>query len=162
MITGPYDLDTVEEAFDVALRLDLTFKTLVNAKIRCSKCKGYGHYDHQCPSESQHVKTVPTDDVDDSKVVEDVNVPSKTASIIENIAVSSDILIINEIHMSSDSASDDVDEIVEPNTPTMPSKPFESPCAEYSFMIVHIDSTFSEALEFLTKFQQMISSASFL
>ena len=30
MITGPYDLDTVEEAFDVALRLDLTFKTLVN------------------------------------------------------------------------------------------------------------------------------------
>ena len=30
MITGPYDLDTVEEAFDVALRLDLT--TLVNAK----------------------------------------------------------------------------------------------------------------------------------
>ena len=30
MITGPYDLDTVEEAFDVALKLDLTFKTLVN------------------------------------------------------------------------------------------------------------------------------------
>ena len=26
MITDPYDLDTVEEAFDVALRLDLTFK----------------------------------------------------------------------------------------------------------------------------------------
>ena len=37
MITGPYDLDTVEDAFDVALRLDLTFKTLVNAKTRCSK-----------------------------------------------------------------------------------------------------------------------------
>jgi len=39
MITDFYDLDTVEEAFDVALRLDLTFKTLVNAKTRCSKCK---------------------------------------------------------------------------------------------------------------------------
>ena len=36
------------------------------------------------PSERQHVKTVPTDDVDDSKVVEDVHVPSKSASIIED------------------------------------------------------------------------------
>ena len=26
MITGPYDLDTVEDAFDVALKLDLTIK----------------------------------------------------------------------------------------------------------------------------------------
>jgi len=33
MITGPYDFDTVEEAFDVVLKLDLTFKTLVNAKV---------------------------------------------------------------------------------------------------------------------------------
>jgi len=35
MITGSYDLDTVEEAFDVALKIDLTFKRLVNVKIRC-------------------------------------------------------------------------------------------------------------------------------
>jgi len=41
MITNPYDLDAVEEAFDVALRINLPFKTLVNAKTRCSKCKGY-------------------------------------------------------------------------------------------------------------------------
>jgi len=46
MITGPYDLDIVEEAFDVALKLDLTFKMLVNAKTRCSKCERYGHYDY--------------------------------------------------------------------------------------------------------------------
>ena len=32
MITSPYDLDTVEETFDVALRLNLTFKTLINAE----------------------------------------------------------------------------------------------------------------------------------
>ena len=32
MITGPYDLDTIEEAFDVALKLELTFQTLVNVK----------------------------------------------------------------------------------------------------------------------------------
>jgi len=54
----------------------------------------------------------------------------------------------------------DMDEIVEPNTPTMPSKPFESPCAEYSFMVVPIDSSFSESPEFLTKIQHMIYSAS--
>ena len=30
MISGSYDLDTVEEAFDVALKIDLTFKVLVN------------------------------------------------------------------------------------------------------------------------------------
>ena len=46
MIIASYDLDTVEEAFDVASKLDLTFKTLVNAKAWCSKCEGYGHYDY--------------------------------------------------------------------------------------------------------------------
>ena len=34
MITGSYDLDTVEEDFDVALKMDLTFKMLVNAYAR--------------------------------------------------------------------------------------------------------------------------------
>ena len=34
MITGPYDLHIVEEAFDVTLKIDLTFKMLVNAKVR--------------------------------------------------------------------------------------------------------------------------------
>jgi len=111
-------------------------------------------------SESQHVKVVPIDDVDDLKVVEDVQVPPKTVSIIENIAVSFDTPIIDETHMSSDSASDDVDEIVEPNTPTVPSKPFESPCAEYRFMVVPIDSSFRESPEFFTKIQQMVSSTS--
>ena len=78
MITGSYDLDTVEETFDVALKIDLTYKTLVNDNARYSKCEGYGHYDYQCPSKSQHVGIVPSDDVDNSKVVEDVYVPSKT------------------------------------------------------------------------------------
>jgi len=32
MITGSYDLDTIEEAFDVALKINLTFKILVNVK----------------------------------------------------------------------------------------------------------------------------------
>ena len=63
MITGAYDLDTVEEAFDVALRLDLTFKTLVNVKAKCSKCERYEHYDYQCPLESQHVRIVSSDEL---------------------------------------------------------------------------------------------------
>jgi len=44
--TGFYDLDTVGEAFDVALKIDLTFKRLVNANTRCSKCEEYRHYDY--------------------------------------------------------------------------------------------------------------------
>ena len=70
MITGSYDLDTVEEAFDVALKINLTFKTLVNVNAPYSKCERYRHYDYWCFSESQHVRTVPSDDVDDSKFVE--------------------------------------------------------------------------------------------
>ena len=61
--------------------------------------------------------------------------------------------------MSSDTVKDDLNEVVEPNTPTVPSKSFESPCAEYSFMVVLIDSSFSESPEFLAKIQQMIPSA---
>jgi len=53
------------------------------------------------PSESQHVRTVPTDEVDDSKVVEDVQVPPKIVNIIEDIAVNSDTLIISTLREST-------------------------------------------------------------
>ena len=107
------------------------------------------------------MRTVPNDDVDDSKVVEDVHIPSKTTSIIKDISVDSDTLIIDEVHISSDSISDGVDEIVEPNTPPVPSKSFKLPCSRYSFMVVPIDSSFSESLELLAMIHQMVSSASF-
>jgi len=94
-ITGSYDLDTIEEAFNVALKIDLTFKMLVNVKAQYSQCEGYRHYDYQCSSESQHVRTVPNDDVDDLKVVGDVHVSFKTVNIIEDITVNSDTLIID-------------------------------------------------------------------
>jgi len=42
MITAPM-IYTFEEAFDVALKIGLTFKMLVNVKARCSKCEGYRH-----------------------------------------------------------------------------------------------------------------------
>ena len=87
MITGSYNLDTIKEAFNVAVKVDVTFKTIVNIKARCSKCEGYEHYDYRCPSESQHVRTVPSNDVDDPKVIEDVHVSPMTASIIKDITV---------------------------------------------------------------------------
>jgi len=77
----------------------MTFNMLVNAKIWCSMCERYGYYDYQCRSKSHHVRNVPSDDVDDSKVVEDVHVPSKNVGIIENIAVGSDTPNIDEIHV---------------------------------------------------------------
>ena len=58
---------------------------------------------------------MPIDDVDVSKVVEDVHVLSKTASITKDISDGSDTLIIDEVHISFDSTNDDVNEIVEPN-----------------------------------------------
>ena len=42
------------------------------------------------PFGESKVRTVLNEDVDDSKVVENVHVPSKTTSIIENISVGSD------------------------------------------------------------------------
>ena len=116
-ITGSYDLDTVEEAFNVALKIDLTFKILVNVKPRYSQCEGYRHYDYQCPSESQHVRTVPNDDVDDLKVIEVVYIPSKTASIIEDISVDSNTQIIEKSYVSYEDTSGVVGTKVESGTP---------------------------------------------
>jgi len=112
MITSSYKLDTVEEAFDVAFKINLTFKRLVNAKPRCSKCEEYEHYDYQCPSKSRHISIVSGDNVDNSKVVEDVHVPSKTTSIIEDLSVGSDTPIHDEGHTSYEGTSEVVNVIV--------------------------------------------------
>ena len=70
------------------------------------------------------------------KVVEDVHVSFKTTSIIEYITVDYGTPIFNEVHVSSDSTSDGVNEIVKSNIPAVSSKSFEFSCAEYSFMII--------------------------
>ena len=134
----------------------MIFKTLVNTKARCSKCEGYENYDYQYPSKSQDVRTMPNNDVDESKVVEDIHVPPKTASIIKDKTVDFSTPIFDEIHVASDSTGDDVNEI-----PAVSGKSFEFPCVEYNFMIVPIESYSSEPPEFLAMIQQMISSASF-
>ena len=63
-----------------------------------------------------------SDDVDDSKVIEDDHVPPKTASIIEDLSVGYGIPIFDETHVSSYSSSDDANELVESNIPVVPSK----------------------------------------
>ena len=103
---------------------------VLSVRDRCSKCKGYGHHDYQCPSESQYIRTMHIDDVDDQKVIEDVQISLRTVSIIEDIAVGFDTPIIDETQMSSDSANNNVNVKVEPNTITVPSKPVESPRVE--------------------------------
>ena len=117
----------MKDAFDFALKIDLTFKGIVSAKAweQCSKCEGYEqynyqcpswekyskceeywHFDYQCPLESRYVNIVPINDVDDSKVVENDRVPSEISSVVEEPLVNSDAPIIDESHVSSADISD--------------------------------------------------------
>jgi len=64
-------------------------------------------------------------------VVDDVNNLPKVTSIVKDVLVDSGTPIIDEVHVSSDSTNDDVDEIVESNIPAEPSKSFEFACADY-------------------------------
>jgi len=101
---------------------------------------------------------VPSDDVNDSKVIENVHVSPKTASIIEDISVGSNAQIISEIRMSSYSTSDDMNEIVEVNIPVKPSKSIEFSYPGYIFMVIPTESYFIESPEFLVVIQEMVSS----
>ena len=104
---------------------------------------------------------MPSDDVINSKVVRDVHIPSKTTCVIKDTSVGSDTLIIDEVHMPPDSTSDDVNEIIELNTPIVPSKSFEFPCTEYSFIVVPINSSSNESPKFLVMIQLMVYGAAF-
>ena len=70
------------------------------------------------------------------------------------------ISIIDKAHVSSDSISDDVDEIVESNILVEPSKLFEFPCADYGVYGRPTKLSSSESSEFLVMIQQIISSVS--
>ena len=66
--------------------------------------------------------------------------------------------IIDEIDVSSNSTSDDVDEIFESNILAMPSKLFEFTCANYEFMVISSELSPNKSSEFFAMNQQMISS----
>jgi len=61
---------------------------------------------------------VPSDDFDDSKVVEDVHIHSENSGIVEDPLANPGTPIINESHVSSAGTSDVVDELVGSSTPT--------------------------------------------
>ena len=82
------------------------------------------------PSESRNVRIVLRNIVD-PRVVADVNILPEITSIVEDTLIASGTPIINEVHVSSDSTNDDVDEIVESNIPAVPSKSFEFPYTDY-------------------------------
>jgi len=91
---------------------------------------------------------VPNDNVDDSKIVEDVKNLPEITSIVDDTLADSGTLIIDEILVSFDN-TDDVDKIVESNIPAVPSKLFEFSCADYGFMVVPAELSSSESSEFL-------------
>jgi len=93
---------------------------------------------------------VSSDNVDDSKVVEDVNILPEITSNVEDTLVDSGTLIIEEVHVSSNRTSDDVDELVESNMHAIPSKSFRFSCADYDFIVVPIKCSSSESSEFFT------------
>ena len=57
--------------------------------IKCSKYGEFGHYDYQCPSKSQHTDNVQIDDIDNSRIAEDVQFPSDVTSDVDELEKSS-------------------------------------------------------------------------
>ena len=79
---------------------------------------------------------MPSDIIDDSKVVEKVNILHEITSIVEDALIDSTTPIIDEVYVFSDSTSDDVDEIVVSNILAEPSMLFKFPCTDYGFIII--------------------------
>jgi len=63
---------------------------------QCSKCEKCGHFDYHCLLESRHVNIVPSNNVDDSKIVEDIYIPSEISSVVEAPLVNPDAPIIDK------------------------------------------------------------------
>ena len=83
---------------------------------------------------------MPSNNVDNSNIVEDIHVSSKTASVIEDISLVLAYRLLIEVHMSSNSTIDDVDEIIEPNTPQCQASYSSSPVLNivlWTFQSIH-------------------------
>ena len=111
MLTSSYHVDSIEEAFHLALELELSFRGIFisKAKEHCSKC--------QCPWKSRHVDIMPSDNVDHSRVGENVCVPSEITSIFEKTLVNFSTPILDEVQVSSEGTIDVADVLVESSTP---------------------------------------------
>lgn len=84
-------MKSVEEAFLLALELEPSFRAPLDRRltsiarkrfsrchhayqclIKCPECDGIGHYDFQWPTKSLHTETVHINDIDHSRINEDV------------------------------------------------------------------------------------------
>ena len=68
------------------------------------------------PLRESRVNIVSSNDVDDSKVVEDVRVPSEISSVVEKSLINSGASLIDESHVSSADISDVTDVSVKSST----------------------------------------------
>ena len=105
------------------------------------KCGEFGHYDYQCSSKSQHTDDVQIDDIDNSRIVEDVHIHSvvtnnvdelvktstpardethvhESISDVQNALVKSSTPALDETHVHEESISDVHDALVESSTPS--------------------------------------------
>ena len=121
----------VKKTFLLALELELfTFKTKERcstceryehyayecSSVKCSKCGEYEHYDYECPSMSQHTNDVQIDNIDNSRIIEDVHSPSEVTSNVDDL-IESNTLTLNEIHVNEENISDVQDALVESSSP---------------------------------------------
>ena len=87
------------------------------------------------------------------KVVKDVNILPEITSNVEDALVDSGTPFIDEVCVSSNSTSDDMDEIVKSNIPAEPSQSFEFPCVDYGLIVIPTELSSSESSEFLVMIQ---------
>ena len=72
---------------------------------------------NRCPSKSRHVNIVPSDDADESSVVENVYVHLEIINVVEDTLVDSSTPILDEVRISSEDISDVVSVLVKSSTP---------------------------------------------
>jgi len=109
---------------------------------------------------------VPSDNIDDSKVIKDVHFHFEISSVMEHAPIDSCLPILNEIHVSSASTIDIVDAFGDTSTPT-PDETYiheenqESQETEIESIITTPSmSSSSESLEFLAMLYQVSSAIS--
>jgi len=82
--------------------MDITYE---RPSIKCSNCEEFEHYNYQCPSKSQHTDNAQIDDIDNSKIVEDVHILSEATSDVDEL-VKASIPTFEEIHVHEENITD--------------------------------------------------------
>ena len=180
-------MKSVEETFLLVLELKLSLKAPSDKKFtfkirkKCSMCEGYGHhayecssikcskcgefrhYDYQYPSKSLHTDIMCTDDIDNSRIVEDVHIASEVISDVVDELVKSSTPTLEEIHVR-ESIIGVQDTIVESSISSHDvrcplSKPTIKEENEYEIVATNVDT--SEFLGFLLIVCHVTPSISF-